>query len=67
MDLYSTSVACVLINNSKRCPFDVLGFRFAHRESKISKIDQVCSKTTCSYKHSNKNPTPLEFSEKNET
>ena len=54
---------CHYFNNNKRCPFDDLGCMFAHRESDICKFDQVCSKSLCSYKHSNKNPTPLESSE----
>ena len=45
---------CHFFNNCKTCPFEELGCKFLHQESKNCILDQSCLVKLCSYKHSGK-------------
>ena len=59
---------CHYFNNNKRCPFEKLGCMFKHNESELCKYDKFCSKSLCSFKHSEvtKNRDTQESIEKDE-
>ena len=42
-----TKVKCHYFNNGKRCPYEDVGFMFAHETAKLCKFRENCTKEKC--------------------
>ena len=47
--------SCHYYNNSKNCPFDEIGCKFLHKDSRQCKFNKTCTRNLCQYKHDNDN------------
>ena len=56
---------CHYYNNSKDCPYEILGCKFKHSDSKACRYGEQCNKSLCQFKHASQNTS--EFSYKKHT
>ena len=42
---------CHFFNNSKTCPYEIIGCKFLHSESAVCKFGNKCKKVMCQFRH----------------